>query len=208
MRGIFITFEGIDGCGKTTQAIGLKKRLETNGHEVIFVREPGGTKISEMIREILLSAENVEMGRVTESILLAASRSQLTKEIIMPALDEGKVVICDRYFDSTIAYQGYGRGLDITWLRELNRVATYELVPHLTFLIDLSVEKCRERMYGKKFDRLEQEDDIFLRKIREGYLSLSKEEIGRYIVVEGDKSIAKIEDIIWKETQKRLKEFY
>ena len=116
MSGLFISFEGIDGCGKSTQADLLRSYLESKGEQVELLREPGGTALSEQIREILLNPNNEKMDPSTESILLSASRAQLTREIIIPALERGNVVICDRYADSTLAYQGYGRGINLEWL--------------------------------------------------------------------------------------------
>ncbi len=118
MNGFFISFEGIDGCGKSTQADLLKSHLESKGETVVLIREPGGSIISEQIREILLNPANDTMDASTEAILLAASRSQLTREVIIPALENGHVVICDRYADSTLAYQGYGRGIKLEWLKK------------------------------------------------------------------------------------------
>ena len=136
-RGTFISFEGIDGCGKSTQVKILMDRLQEEGNECILVREPGGTEISELIRDILLSNKNLDLSSRTEALLMTASRAQLTKQKIIPALSSGKCVIADRFSDSTLAYQGGGRGLDIKWLIELNRFATNNLNPDVTFLLDL-----------------------------------------------------------------------
>ena len=193
MKGRFITFEGIDGCGKSIQADLLSDFLEEKGKEVILVREPGGTKISEQIRSILLDPENKEMDPVTETILFSASRAQLTQQIIHPNLKLGKVVLCDRYADSTLAYQGYGRGLSISWLEEINGFATRNQIPDSTILIDIPIETAFKRLEGKSIDRLEEEGIHFLSRVREGYLTLAEKNSKRYIVIDGTKSISDIQ---------------
>ncbi|HEU0264633.1 MAG TPA: dTMP kinase, partial [Geobacterales bacterium] len=139
-RGIFITFEGIEGCGKTTQIAILAQALEKQGHQVVITREPGGSPIANQIRSILLSADNVAMVPLTELFLYEAARSQHLSEVVTPALDRGAVVLCDRFIDATIAYQGYGRGLDFSTISTLNRLATSGLTPQLTLLFDCDVE--------------------------------------------------------------------
>ncbi len=174
--GLFITFEGIDGSGKTTQLQALRRMIEQSGREVLLVREPGGTMIGEKIRAILLDKENIVMSRETELLLYEAARSQIVREVILPALFEGKMVICDRFFDSSTAYQGYGRGLDLEDVSFLNRFATGGLEPDLTFLLDISAGDARERMNGRDSadDRLEMEGLVFMKAVREGYLELAK----------------------------------
>ena len=136
-KGKFITFEGIDGCGKSTQVKMLVEKLKQLNLDVTTIREPGGTRISESIRDILLYRDTHELGERTEALLMTASRAQLTKELILPALNEGKWVIADRYADSTLAYQGGGRKVKIEWLEKLNEFATYDTIPDLTFFIDI-----------------------------------------------------------------------
>ena len=141
----FITFEGIDGSGKSTQARLLLDHMNNSGVETILVREPGGTNISESIREILLHNSSSQIGDRTESLLMTASRAQLTQEVIIPNIDQGKFVIADRYSDSTLAYQGGGRNLDIEWLIELNNYATITLLPDITFFVDIRPEEALRR---------------------------------------------------------------
>lgn len=192
MKRIFITFEGIEGCGKSTQSLLLKEFLEESGVPVMHTREPGGPKISEEIRKILLSNDNVEMVPETEMLLYMASRSQHTAEWILPALDEGKLVISDRYYDSTLAYQGAARKLDRTIIDVITKFATYNLVPDLTILIDLPAEKGLSRIHKDDADRLESESMDFHRKVRNGFLDLAKSEKERYLIVDGTGTIDEI----------------
>ncbi|HIA85805.1 MAG TPA: dTMP kinase [Candidatus Marinimicrobia bacterium] len=189
MSGLFISFEGIDGCGKSTQADLLRSYLESKGEQVELLREPGGTALSEQIREILLNPNNDKMDPSTESILLSASRAQLTREIIIPALERGNVVICDRYADSTLAYQGYGRGINLEWLEKLNAFATAGLKPDITLLVDLPVDEAFNRMQSKSFDRIEMEGIEFLDKVRSGYLELTDRFSKRYFMIDGMETI-------------------
>jgi dTMP kinase len=189
MSGLFISFEGIDGCGKSTQADLLRSYLESKGEQVELLREPGGTALSEQIREILLNPNNDKMDPSTELILLSASRAQLTREIIIPALERGNVVICDRYADSTLAYQGYGRGINLEWLEKLNAFATAGLKPDITLLVDLPVDEALNRMQSKSFDRIEMEGIEFLDKVRSGYLELTDRFSKRYFMIDGMETI-------------------
>ena len=189
MSGLFISFEGIDGCGKSTQADLLRSYLESKGEQVELLREPGGTALSEQIREILLNPNNDKMDPSTESILLSASRAQLTREIIIPALERGNVVICDRYADSTLAYQGYGRGINLEWLEKLNAFATAGLKPDITLLVDIPVDEALNRMQSKSFDRIEMEGIEFLDKVRSGYLELTDRFSKRYFMIDGMETI-------------------
>ncbi len=195
MKELFITFEGIDGCGKTTQAERLAAYISSLGHEVVLTREPGGTSVSEKIRSILLDKANHRMAWLTEMLLYMASRAQHTEEIIRPALKRGAVVISDRYMDATLAYQGYGRGLDTNVIRELNAVATSGLVPHLTILVDLEPGMCGRRMaeMNKTADRLEGAGLDFQRRVREGYLEMAGEEPDRFCILDGARSIDELE---------------
>ena len=189
MSGLFISFEGIDGCGKSTQADLLRSYLESKGEQVELLREPGGTALSEQIREILLNPNNDKMDPSTESILLSACRAQLTREIIIPALERGNIVICDRYADSTLAYQGYGRGINLEWLEKLNAFATAGLKPDITLLVDLPVDEALNRMQSKSFDRIEMEGIEFLDKVRSGYLELTDRFSKRYFMIDGMETI-------------------
>lgn len=174
-RGVFITFEGIDGSGKSTQLQALHRTLTGAGLEVLLVREPGGTMIGEKIRELLLDKENTGMTSETELLLYEAARSQIVREVIRPALDSGKIVICDRFYDSSAAYQGYGRGLPLGDVSALNRFATGGLEPDLTFLLDISARDAALRMSGRDSleDRLEIEGIGFMEAVREGYLTMA-----------------------------------
>ena len=180
----FITFEGIDGCGKSTQARLLLEHMNTSGVETILVREPGGTNISESIREILLHSSSSQMGDRTESLLMTASRAQLTQEFIIPNMDQGKFVIADRYSDSTLAYQGGGRNLDIEWLIELNNYATFTLLPDITFFVDIRPEEALRRQDSDK-DRIEGEGIEFQTRVRKTYQILAEKFNDRYVIIDG-----------------------
>jgi dTMP kinase len=189
MTGFFITFEGIDFCGKTTQAKKLAKYLKAKGHDTILMREPGGEKISEKIRKVLLSEKNQEITPLTELLLYIASRAQLTQRVILPSLAQEKIVICDRYSDSTLAYQGYGRGLNKNMIKYLNQVSSSGLYPDLTILLDVPVEVSLKRKAkeakNKGGDRLEREKIEFHRKVRDGYLKIAKRNKKRIKIVDG-----------------------
>ncbi|MGE5398565.1 MAG: dTMP kinase [Chitinophagales bacterium] len=173
MKGLIITFEGIDGTGKTTQIARLARRLEEKGFPAVVLREPGGSVISEKIRALLLDARNTGMVPLAEAMLYASARAQMVEEILKPLLVNGKIILVDRFIDSTIAYQGYGRGLDIDSLHNLNHLATGGLEPDLTILLDLEPAKASGRLEGTPSDRLEQEGLGFQNKVREGYLQLA-----------------------------------
>ncbi|MCK4404394.1 MAG: dTMP kinase [candidate division Zixibacteria bacterium] len=205
MAGFFITFEGIDFCGKTTQARRLDFYLRRKGYNVILVREPGGDRIAERIRRILLSKKNSEMTAVTELLLYEAARSQLTQRVISPALKEGKVVVCDRYSDSSLAYQGYGRGLDKKMIKYLNSVFTFGLLPDLTILLDVPVKTSFKRRKKEKRDkdRLEKERFEFHQRIREGYLTIARQNRKRIKVIDGTENI----DKTWQKVKKVVDSF-
>ena len=185
-KGLFITFEGIEGSGKTTQIIMLVEVLKAKGIPYVTTREPGGTKISEAIRDLLLNPEFMEMKPETELQLYCASRAQHTAELILPALEEGKIVISDRYFDSTYAYQGAARELDEEVINVLTRFSTYGRNPDLTFLLDLPVEVGLARIKNRNLDRLEQETLSFHEKVRRQFLSIANKYPSRYIVLNGE----------------------
>ena len=187
----FITFEGIDGCGKSTQAKLLLEYMNKSVVETILVREPGGTNISESIREILLHSSSGQMGDRTESLLMTASRAQLTQEVIIPNMDQGKFVIADRYSDSTLAYQGGGRNLDIEWLIKLNNYATFTLLPDITFFVDIRPEEALRRLDSNK-DRIEGEGIEFQARVRKTYHELAERFNDRYVILDG---YGKIDDI-------------
>ena len=177
MKGTFISFEGIEGTGKSTQAKLLYTYLREKGADVILTEEPGGTQISVKIREVLLSVEHKEMSPLTELLLYNASRAQHIQEVIMPALDRGAMVITDRFTDSTLAYQGYGRGLDLQLIDSIDLIATGRLKPDITLLLDLDVQTGLKRNRGiNKTDRLELEDVPFHERVRNGYHMLAAKE--------------------------------
>ena len=185
MKGLFITFEGIDGCGKSTQTSLVKAWLENLGREVLLVREPGGTKIGEKIRTLLLDKENGTMAPMAELFLFEAARAQIVEETIKPALASGKVVICDRFFDSSVAYQGCARGLGAGMVKRLNMDATGGLAPDITFFLDISVEEAvrRRNTRGEAKDRIESAGDKFQEKVREGFV-LAASEDGRIVTID------------------------
>jgi len=189
LRGVLISFEGIEGCGKSTQANLLYEYLKTKAVPCVLVREPGGTKIGEEIRKILLDENNIKMNPKTELFLYLAARSQLLAEIIFPALKEGKVVICDRFSDSTLAYQGGGRNLGLEKVSQINKYATDKLKPHLTILIDIPLVVSRERIAKEEKDRLEKENEEFHKRVRDTYLFLAKRAPKRIKVFDGTKNI-------------------
>jgi thymidylate kinase (EC 2.7.4.9) len=188
---LFITLEGPDGSGKTTQARLLAHWLQEEGHPVVLVREPGGTTVGERIREVLHDPAHTGMSPWTEVFLYCAARAQLVAEIIRPALAAGQTVLCDRYADSTLAYQGYGRGLDLDALRLVLYLATGGLTPDLTFCLDISPEEglARRRAGGGEWNRLDQETVDFHRRVRTGYLELAGLEPQRWIVVDAARPV-------------------
>ncbi|HEX9911866.1 MAG TPA: dTMP kinase [candidate division Zixibacteria bacterium] len=200
MKGILITFEGIDYSGKTTQVKKLVGYLRRKDHKVILLREPGGEKISESIRQVLLSSKNIGMNPLTELLLYIASRAQLVSKIILPALEQGKILVCDRFYDSSLAYQGYGRGLDKKMIEYLNKISTLGIKPDLTILIDIPIEIFVKRMRknNKKKDRIEKEKVDFYKKVRDGYLKIARGEKKRLKVIDGSCEI----DEVWSEVKK------
>ncbi|MBK8910454.1 MAG: dTMP kinase [Chlorobi bacterium] len=198
---MFITFEGIDCCGKSTQAKMLVERIQESGRKVLMLREPGNTRLSEHIREILLNREYTEMNPRTELLLFAASRAQLVDQVILPALEDDHVVVCDRFFDSTVAYQGYGRQLPLEDIIHINRIATQDLVPDMTFFIDISpeqaLERCTDRLMAER-DRMEESGIRFYERVIDGYMRLAEEERGRYYVIDGNQPVEDIHHTIWR----------
>ena len=202
--GYFITFEGPDGAGKSTQIEYLRQYFEERGYETIFTREPGGTRISEQIREMLLSKENSDMTSRTEALLYAASRAQLVEEVIEPALRQGKIVISDRYIDSSIAYQGFGRDLGPE-VAEINKFGVKGLEPDLTFLMMLDPEKSKERLNEQELDRLESEDIEFKKRVIQGFQSVSEEYRFRVKVIDASLPKEEIRDEIRDTVEWHLK---
>jgi dTMP kinase len=191
---MFITFEGIDLCGKSTQVKLLYDYFVKNKKKVVLVREPGGTLISEKIRKILLDKDNSKMKYLTEFLLFSASRHQLTEEIIKPLLKKNYIVICDRYYDSSTAYQGYGGKIDLKIINQINKIATNNLIPDLSFLIDINYDENikRRKLSGKIHDRIEQKEKNYYRKVISGYQTIAKLNPKRFKVIDGKKEIHKI----------------
>ncbi len=194
-NGKFITLEGVDGCGKSTQADKLVEKLFETEISALTVREPGGDPISESIRKLLLHAEE-SMSDRAEALLMIASRAQLTDKVILPHIINGKWVVADRYADSTLAYQGGGRGLSVNALEAINNFGTYTLKPDITFFIDIPVEKANERMSVSR-DRIEREGANFQQRVRDEYLAMNTKEPERVILINGEQSIDKVFEDIW-----------
>ncbi|HXW68315.1 MAG TPA: dTMP kinase [Dissulfurispiraceae bacterium] len=205
-KGVFLSFEGIEGTGKTTQARLLSERLQAEGHDVVLTFEPGGTVIGSRIREILLLPEHLEMSAITELLLYNAARAQHLAEKILPAIKKGKIIITDRFSDSTVAYQCYARGIDKTLVMSLDQLATGGLLPDLTLLFDLDAEAGLARnRNANKTDRIELEDIEFHRRVREGYLAVAKADPDRVSIVDAALPIAEVRAQVWKIVKERLK---
>lgn len=205
MKGLFLTFEGTEGCGKTTQARLLVERLRDWGYPVRLLREPGGTPIGEEIRHTLQhSKDNDAMTWETELLLMNASRAQLVREIIRPALAAGEIVVCDRFYDSTLAYQGYGRGLDLDMVRRVIEVAVGETHPDLTLLLQVSAEVSAARLRSRQAtlpfvrDRMEAQDRSFFERVAAGYAALAAAQPHRIKLVDGNGSTEQVRAAIWQ----------
>lgn len=196
--GRFITFEGIDGCGKTTQFRMLAQWMRDHGRDVVETVEPGGTAIGQQIRKILLDPASADLHPRAELLLYFASRAQNVDEVIRPALEAGRTVLCDRFTDSTLVYQGCGRGLDTNVVRDLDRIACRGLRPDITFLIDIDLEtslqraRRRNERVGPAESRIDDESAAFHERVREGYLALARAEPDRIVVIDGRTSIADV----------------
>jgi len=190
-KGRFFTFEGIDGCGKSTQLSRVADTLQTMGRDILVTREPGGPPISEKIREILISPDNKQMHPETECLLYLAARAQHVKEVIKPAMDKGQIVLCDRFEQATFAYQGYGRSLDMPFLKEINKFASGGIVPDITFIFDIPVELSQQRLsvIGKGKDRMESEGAQFFEKVRTGYLEAARAAPEKIRLLDGGKGM-------------------
>ena len=204
MTGKFITFEGIDGSGKTTQINLLEAKLSQQGISTLILREPGGTKLSEKIREILLDRENINLSPSVESLLFVAARAQLMAEKIKPSLERNQFVICDRYTDSTVAYQGYGRGLNVEYLEELNKFATDSIQPDITIILDVDPEKAAIRMASDVPDRLESTGINFFLRVREGYYEIAHRYPQRCVIIDGSQSESEVFELVLKEVNNKL----
>jgi len=208
MAGLFITFEGTEGCGKSTQINALAARLQDQGQQVLQTREPGGTPLGEAVRNLLQHDEaGASMSPQAELLLFTASRAQLTRERILPAIAKGEIVLCDRFMDSTTVYQGVARQIDSQAVAVINRFAVGEARPDLTILIDLSPEVGMARVHARshgQLDRIEQEAIEFFQAVRAGYLKLAESEPERFLVLDGSASVEVLEQQIWAAVQPRL----
>lgn len=193
-KGLFITFEGIDGCGKTTQIELLKESLEKKGYTVLLTREPGAKGLGEKLREILLNYDG-EVSSNCESFLFLADRAQHIDTIIKPAINKGVIVLCDRHTDSTVAYQGYGRQLDLEQIYQLNKIATNGIIPDITFILDIDIDTSLQRI-GKGRDRMENSGREFFERVRKGYIEISEKEPQRVKLLQGNSPIKDIQNKI------------
>lgn len=201
---LFITFEGGEGCGKSVQARAFYDRLSELATPAILTHEPGGTPIGDRISRWLKWAGGTNISPLTELLLFNASRSQLVDTVIKPNLESGKVVICDRFADSTTVYQGYGRGLGLEVVKTVNNTAIHGLLPNLTVLLDLPAEEGLARKKSKRRDRFEKEKVAFHERVREGYLKLAENEPKRWLIIDATQSKEKIAEIIWEKVSKLL----
>jgi len=201
---LFITFEGGEGSGKSVQSRALYRRLSRLAIPVVLTHEPGVTSLGKKIARWLKWAQNVDISPMAELLLFNASRAQLVTEVIKPNLESGKVVICDRYADSTTAYQGYGRRLDLAVVKAVNNAAIQGLIPGLTVLLDVPVQAGLARKRNERQDRFEREDIAFHQRVREGYLKLAANEPQRWLVVDASQSKEKIAEIIWQKVSQLL----
>ena len=201
---LFITFEGGEGSGKSVQAKALYRRLSRSAIPALLTHEPGGTPCGNKIERWLKWTEIKDISPLTELLLFNASRAQLVSEVIRPNLKNGMVVICDRYTNSTTAYQSYGRGLDLAVVKVINNAATQGLKPRLIVLLDIPVAAGLARKRARKQDRFEQEDITFHQKVREGYLKLAADDPQRWLVIDASQSKAKIREIIWQRVSRLL----
>lgn len=201
-KGLFITFEGGDGCGKTTQLNLVAKYFEENGKEVILTREPGSIGLGQELRKIILHYDG-DIAPTSEAFLFLADRAQHIAKLVKPAIDAGKIVLCDRHTDSSIAYQGYGRGEDIEQIKHLNNIATQGITPDLTFVFDVS-EKIAQKRVGNEKDRMESAGNEFHKRVRNGYLEIAKQEPQRVKVIDANLSIEKVFEQVKKYIDKKL----
>ncbi len=204
---MLIAFEGIDGSGKTTQAELLSSRLAREGIRNEVVREPGGTKLGEGVRDLLLHRSELKIAPVAEFLLFRASRAQLIREKVFPLLEEGRTVILDRYFYSSVAYQGFGRGIPVKEIETVSRFATHDLLPDVVFLVELDLETAfrRRELEGRRSDRMEHAELEFFRKVIAGFSECAKKEPNRFVLVDGSASIQSMSEMIFSEVMERIK---
>ena len=208
MSGLFLSFEGGEASGKSVQAKWLAERLIAGGHQVVAVREPGSTPVGERVRDIVLHAQEIPLGANAQALLYSTARAQLVRDVIRPALADGKVVIVDRFYDSTLAYQGYGHGADLAQLRGVTDFTVGDTRPKRTLLLDLPVEAAEQRAAtrkpGRAWDRFENEERAFHERVREGYLRLAAAEPQRFAVIRADRDAAAVAADIWREVERLL----
>lgn len=206
-KGFLITFEGGEGGGKTTQIVRLREHLTKEGYDVIVLREPGGTVISEQIREVVLSSKNVGMAFTTEVLLFQAARAQIYRELVLPNLKAGKIILMDRSRDSSVVYQGIVRGFGEDMIEKLNDISTSKTTPNLTILLDLPVQVgLQRRVDSGKMDRLDMEATDFHQKVRDGYLKIAKENKGkRWEIIDASKSLEAVEEEILEVVKGKIK---
>ena len=208
MTGLFLSFEGGEASGKSVQAKRLADRLVGVGRDVVSVREPGSTPVGERVRDIVLHAQDIPLAPNAQALLYSTARAQLVHDVIRPALAAGKIVIVDRFFDSTLAYQGYGHGADLDGLRAVTAFAVGATRPDRTLLLDLPVEAAEGRAAGRKpgraWDRFEAETSAFHRRVRDGYLRLAAAETDRFVVIRADRDVDTVADDVWREVERLL----
>ena len=202
MSGIFFTFEGPDGAGKTTQIGRLETALAERGYTTLRTREPGGDFVGEQVRQLLL--DRSAMTPEAEFLLFAASRAQNVAHVVRPALEAGKIVLCDRFTDSSLAYQGFARGLSVEFIRATNAFATRDLTPHKTFLLDVPVSVGKARRSTGETNRLDREAEAFHARVREGYLRVAAEEPERFVIIDGTQPEASVFAQLWGAVQALL----
>ena len=193
--GLFVVFEGVDGSGKTTQSEALRRRLDNAGYRTKLVREPGGTPTGEHIREWLATGDQITP--IAELFLFSAARAALVESVVRPSIESGEVVICDRYTYSTVAYQGYGRGLDLGLIRYLSEAATENLLPDLVVLLDIPPERGFERIGNACLDRIENETAEFHQAVRRGFIEQAASDPDRWVVLDGNESALSLEAAVW-----------
>jgi dTMP kinase len=207
-NGFLITLEGGEGGGKTTQVVRLRERLIKAGYDVVVLREPGGTVISEQIREVVLSSKNTGMAFTTEVLLFQAARAQIYREIVLPSLEAGKVVVMDRSRDSSVVYQGMVRGFGTELIDQLNEISTKNTLPDITMLLDVPADTGLQRRAidtGKSMDRLDMESSDFHQQVRDAYLKLAKEDkSGRWVIIDAKESVEEVEEVMWNQLMQRM----
>ena len=208
MSGLFLSFEGGEASGKSVQAKLLAERLMADGRRVVAVREPGSTPVGERVRDIVLHAQEIPLGANAQALLYSTARAQLVRDVIRPALSDGKVVIVDRFYDSTLAYQGYGHGADLAQLRAVTDFAVGDTRPDRTLLLDLPLDAAEQRAAtrkpGRAWDRFEAEARAFHERVREGYLRLAAAEPQRFAVIKADRDVAAVAADVWREVEALL----